>query len=379
MKFFAPSHSDYLERKYFPALDGLRALSIVSVIWYHVPELRPLWRTGYLGVHLFFVISGFLITTLLLREKARRGSISLKNFYIRRTLRIFPAYYLTLGLYLIACYSVPALRETALGNYIHNLPSFLTYTSNWFVDPWAPGLVVFVPAWSLATEEQFYLFWPWIVALTRSVRIPVVVMSLLIIGSQLVKVAFGYQFFLSGHSLPVVILNSVSTAICLGCLLAITLDSPKAFGIARRILGAPWSAPVFFGLMLFVATVPNDDTLHVGRMLWIVAAMTLAVGSFTIAPATYISTLLTNRPIRYLGTISYGLYLYHAFGLNIAERVVGWAKPYPALYFCIILATDIAIASLSYYLFERRFLNLKDRLTRRKVEVAEEPTLQPVG
>src|SRR2546421_12834986 len=97
----AADHKNYLAAKYFPSLDGLRAISILAVIWYHVPELRPIWATGFLGVHLFFVISGFLITTLLLREKAATGSISLKKFYIRRTLRIFPAYYLTLGLFLL--------------------------------------------------------------------------------------------------------------------------------------------------------------------------------------------------------------------------------------------------------------------------------------
>src|SRR4051812_205088 len=100
-------HSKFLSTKYFASLDGLRAISILSVIFYHVPELRPYWRTGYLGVHLFFVISGFLITTLLLREKARYGSVSLRSFYIRRTLRIFPAYYLTLVLFLITCLVLP--------------------------------------------------------------------------------------------------------------------------------------------------------------------------------------------------------------------------------------------------------------------------------
>src|SRR5579872_1045252 len=94
------NHQRYLSTKYFPSLDGLRAISILAVIWYHDPLLRLIWRTGFLGVHLFFVISGFLITTLLLREKSEFGKISLKNFYIRRTLRIFPAYYLTLGLFL---------------------------------------------------------------------------------------------------------------------------------------------------------------------------------------------------------------------------------------------------------------------------------------
>jgi Acyltransferase family len=91
-------HQRYLLTKYFPSLDGLRAISILAMVWYHAPELRLVWRTGFLGVHLFSVISGFLITTLLFREKSETGKISLKKFYIRRTLRIFPAYCLTLGL-----------------------------------------------------------------------------------------------------------------------------------------------------------------------------------------------------------------------------------------------------------------------------------------
>jgi peptidoglycan/LPS O-acetylase OafA/YrhL len=124
-------YQQFRETKYFASLDGLRAISILAVIWYHVPELRPIWLTGFLGVHLFFVISGFLITTILLREKEQFGRISLRNFYVRRTLRIFPAYYLTLVLFLVMCCAVPELRANGLATYVHNLPSFATYTSNW--------------------------------------------------------------------------------------------------------------------------------------------------------------------------------------------------------------------------------------------------------
>jgi peptidoglycan/LPS O-acetylase OafA/YrhL len=379
MKFSAPKHADYVATKYFPSLDGLRAISILSVIWYHVPELRPMWRTGYLGVHLFFVISGFLITTLLLREKARTGRISLRDFYIRRTLRIFPAYYLTLALYLIACLIMPEFRTSALPNYVHNLPSFLTYSSNWFVNPWAPGLVVFVPAWSLATEEQFYLFWPAIVAISRSVRVPILVMSLLIVGNEAVKAVVGYQFFLADQPLALVILNSVSTAICLGCLLAIALDNKRAFALAARVLGRPWSAPLFVGLMLVASVVPNSDSLEVGRMLAIVVTMTLAVGSVTIRKKSSLSPLFTNAPIRYIGMVSYGLYLYHSFGLNIADRYIGPLKSYPVLYFAAIVAIDMLLASLSYYIFERRFLDLKEKLTRRRSQKPDEPVLQPAA
>jgi peptidoglycan/LPS O-acetylase OafA/YrhL len=330
-------------------------------------------------VHLFFVISGFLITTLLVREKGRTGRISLKNFYIRRTLRIFPAYYLTLGLYLIACYVIPEVRAQGLENYLHNLPSFLTYTSNWFVNPWAPGMVVFVPAWSLATEEQFYLFWPWVLALSRNIRTPIFVMSGLILGNELIKALYGYQFFFAGHSLPMTMLNSVSTAICLGCLLALLFDNERGYSFASKVLGRAWSAPVFVALMIFVSVVPNEDFLYVGRMLLIVTAMALAVGSLTISKRTVLSVALTNPVVRYIGMVSYGLYLYHSFGMNIAERLLGSLKSYPALYFLAILAIDVAIATISYYIFERRFLNLKKRFTTGKRSAIEEPVLQPAA
>src|SRR5205814_9244967 len=127
---------------------------------------------------------------------------------------IFPAYYLTLGLFYFLCVSVPELQRDGLQQYIHNLPSFLTYTSNWFVNPWGPGRIVFVPAWSLATEEQFYLFWPWIVAFSKRKRTPVIVMSALIAINVIIKWQAGYWFFLDCYPLPIIILNSISVAIC---------------------------------------------------------------------------------------------------------------------------------------------------------------------
>ncbi len=364
-----PTNSEndrYRSTKYFPSLDGLRALSILAVIWYHVPELRPLWATGFLGVHLFFVISGFLITTLLLREKAASGRISLKNFYIRRTLRIFPAYYLTLGLFLLLCLAVPDLHANGLATYLHNLPSFATYTSNWFVYPWGPGRVVFVAAWSLATEEQFYLFWPGIIALSRRWYIPIAVMLLLIAVNELIKIKLGYLFFLSGQSLPITILNSVSTAICLGCLLAFTLDRPKSFNLAWKVLGQKWSAPLFMLLMLLVSVIPNNDELHVLRMFYICIAMTLAVGASSIRTDNLLRPLLANRAVRYIGSISYGMYLFHAFGINFTDRYFGFTKQWPLLQFVAVVGSTIAIASISYFFYERYFLRLKERFSARR-------------
>ena len=128
------------------------------------------------GVSLFFVVSGFLITTLLPRERSATGNISLKSFYLRRTLRIFLVYYSILGLYVILVLE----RHTEPGaQFWYNLPFFATYTSNWFV-PANSDRIFFLFAWSLATEEQFYLFWPWIIRKGRVV-VPVAVMALLMV------------------------------------------------------------------------------------------------------------------------------------------------------------------------------------------------------
>ncbi len=363
-----PQHR-YLATKYFPSLDGLRAISILAVVWYHVPELRLVWRTGFLGVHLFFVISGFLITTLLLREKSETGKISLKKFYIRRTLRIFPAYYLTLGLFLIACLTTQELRGEPLAIYLHNLPAFLTYTSNWFVYPggWAPGgapaRVIFVAAWSLATEEQFYLFWPWIVALTKRWYTPVIVMLLLVAANEIVKLYAGYSFFLTGYPLPVLIINSVSTAICLGCLAAYALHHKQSFDIAWRVLGKRWSAPLLTGIMLLVCIIPNDAILHVFRMFYICVAMTLAVMACSIRGDHVLVRVLTNRIARYIGMISYGMYLYHPFGINITDRFFAFSKAWPLLQFLFVVGSTLLIATLSYWTYERFFLKLKSRFS----------------
>ena len=362
-------HRRYLSTKYFPSLDGLRAISILAVVWYHAPELRLVWRTGFLGVHLFFVISGFLITTLLLREKSEFGKISLKKFYIRRTLRIFPAYYLTLGLFLVACLTTQELRGEPFAIYLHNLPSFLTYTSNWFVYPggWAPGgpsaRVIFVAAWSLATEEQFYLFWPWIVALTKRWYTPVIVMLVLIAANEIVKLYAGYSFFLTGYPLPVLIINSVSTAICFGCLAAYTLHRKRSFDVAWRVLGQRWSAPFFMAIMLLVCTIPNDAILHVFRMFYICVAMMLAVMACSIRGDHALVPLLTNRVARYIGMISYGMYLYHPFGINITDRFFAFSKQWPLLQFFFVAGSTIVLASFSYWIYERFFLRLKARFS----------------
>jgi peptidoglycan/LPS O-acetylase OafA/YrhL len=129
-------YEDFRAVKHFASLDALRCLGIIGVIWQHSPglprEAMPFTDAGASGVALFFVLSGFLITTLLLREEAATGGINLRNFYIRRSLRIFPLYYAVLALYTVLVFF---LEKNAAGKlFFENLPYYLTYTNNWFVD-----------------------------------------------------------------------------------------------------------------------------------------------------------------------------------------------------------------------------------------------------
>jgi len=148
-------NTEFRDKKFFAGLDGLRFFSITAVVWYHsvgyLPGV-PFSGFGFLGVDLFFVISGFLIVTLLLRESEKHGTISLKAFYIRRTLRIFPLYY---GFILfLACFYFFLNRDSEVGKaFLSELSIYLFYLGNFF--PVSLAIV-----WSLATEEQFYLLWP---------------------------------------------------------------------------------------------------------------------------------------------------------------------------------------------------------------------------
>src|SRR5882672_6455967 len=171
-----PSYAKFRQLRLFGSLDGLRAVSIIGVVWFHscwstsyYPKLTtlPLLREGEWGVQIFFTISGFLITTLLVRERRESDEISIRNFYIRRSLRIWPLYYATIALYAVIMLFFDRGPGRA-STFFHYLPGFLTYTYTWCITPnWPTG--PFNLAWTLATEEQFYAFWPLVLQFLRGI------------------------------------------------------------------------------------------------------------------------------------------------------------------------------------------------------------------
>jgi peptidoglycan/LPS O-acetylase OafA/YrhL len=201
----------------------------------------PVLRQGLCGVQVFFVVSGFLITTLLLREMERYGKISLRDFYIRRALRIWPLYYAVLAIYVL---NAPVFERSTVraASYIHCLPSFATFPCTWFISANWPGGMFKLP-WTLSTEEQFYLFWPLALRLLRGVW-----SSVLVIGIIALKLATDHH--LTERVLPTRIVLSIAIPICLGVLLAQALQRERGFRLFYRVLGWKWSAPVTLVAML---------------------------------------------------------------------------------------------------------------------------------
>ena len=357
-------HQSFLRTKTFNALDGLRALAILAVVLYHVLEAREgMVGRFYLSVSLFFSISGFLITTLLLRERAKTGTISLKGFYARRSLRIFPLYYAVTFLYIVLVYFFEQ-DGVVRGAFFDNTRYYLTYTSNWFVH--LDGRVIFYFAWSMATEEQFYLLWPFVVRYFKSTWGPVVFMS----GMLAVGLFAGWGVksgFLDPNVLWVRILSSISISICMGCLAAYLTHYPKPFEWVWKVLGQVWSVPVIVAAVA-VAIYNYDTPLWLSSLL-----LTAMVVAMCIRPTHLFARFVDNGVLRYMGSITYGIYLLHMISLNLVRRVV----PHnPVLYYVLTILLSVGFATLSFRYFEKPFLKLKDRFDWRDKPAAQ-PAAQP--
>lgn len=359
----ADGYASFLDRRYFGALDGLRALAIIAVIWHHtrVETYGGLSARGEYGVDLFFAISGFLITTLLLRERRAKGRISLRNFYVRRTLRIFPLYYAVLALYVVLTFVLR--RDTPEGQqFFANLPAFATYTSNWFVDFQAGVSTTFYFAWTLATEEQFYLFWPGLLVLLLALRprrlSPAVLPALALLAlcaASVVGWVLRDQVGFADAALWVRILASLAVPILCGALLALVVDRPRGYAAVAPVLARPWS-PVVLALVVAVAVVADLHRQALGVLLAVL------VTSLCLREDGPLFTVLAWRPLKAIGVVSYGMYLMHMLAVNLVEAGLSRLSvgPGPVL-FALSLPVVYVAAYLSYRYFESPILALKKR------------------
>lgn len=340
-----------LQRRHLPALDGLRAVLVLLVVLYHAGLPLP----GDLGVTGFFVLSGFLITWLLIREHEHSGSISLRGFYLRRSLRIFPAYFLFVG----ASVAADAVLGGLAGRWAPlDLMAALTYTVNYrnaFLGHDHP----IAHAWSLAVEEQFYLVWPLLFMLFHR-RVKVVKWLSAAIAAAIVWRAVLYVGFgASSHY----IYNAFDTrfdALAIGCLLAYVCQDGQ-FQRVSAAFAARWYFPLPVILLLYTSRVAFDGHWHYTAGFAADAALigVLLVQLMQLSdrgPWRWLNSRLAVR----LGTISYPIYLWHLLGLGSADNILGGRGGWAAQ-LVLGLVVTLVLAVSSYNFVEKPFLRLKGR------------------
>lgn len=354
---------------FFGGLNGLRAASVLAVIWYHVSGVHDfnLLNHGNKGVSLFFGISGFLVTTLMLRERRRTGTVSLRGFYVRRTLRIFPLYYAVLALYCVLV-ALTFNGSPKAAEFWANLPAFLTYTSNWFVSADNAGQhgVTFYFAWSLATEEQFYLFWPPLLLLVlrwTGSKLAGAATALALVALQMLAAQHGGTFLAT-------VAGSLAAPILFGAAFALLLDEKAVFVRLYPVLGHDAAAPA--SLVLLLALLQFDQT---GVFTQFVIAFFVA--SVCVREDTVLHPALAWKPADYVGSISYGVYLMHMLAVNGVRRVVGHVEGVDI--FVLTALVTIALAGLSFRYFEQPVLGIRRRWTRAAPAAATPTPASPTG
>ena len=340
----------------YPALDGLRGLAIAAVVWHHsLPSARsgPLGR-GYLGVPLFFALSGFLITRLLLAERQATGDLSLGRFWLRRSLRIFPLYYVVLGGFVVR---ITLLEPSdATRHFFASLPAYASYTSNWFVPFGVPHPVWFGFAWSLSTEEQFYLWWPPLLRLTERFgrRLAPLALLALLAFDQLAEHG-AFAGWAPAGGVWARIATSASAAMVLGALFALALGHPHGRALAR-LLGAR-HAPLIAALAAaaLICEPAGPPILLDLALAGLVATATLARGRGAIV------RVLTLPPLMHVGRVSYGVYLFHVPLIGLGLSWFPGLREQAWLVFVGAFSSSVAAASLSYRYLEGPLLALQER------------------
>ncbi len=398
--------SNLPSKVYFPGLNGLRFLAALAVVITHVELSKKLlghgeglwmdaserivtnawdaiwsgairWQTPFVsaagphGVVFFFVLSGFLITYLLLEEKKVSGTIAIKKFYIRRVLRIWPLYYLIviLGFFVLphlGWWDIPKQEEFFMQHFVVNLLCYLFLLPNLAMSMYDRSAPNVGQAWSIGVEEQFYIIWPLLMKFFKNTWAMMMVFFITILA---IKAAF------------VLFSNPLNpTAQIVGRFLATTKIESMAFGG----LGA---YSLYFKkeyLLTIVFSLPAQIFAFVSVPL---VVLFIPVGFITVAHLAYgVSFLIIilnvaanpnsllrfkGRVIDYLGKISYGIYMYHlmciTFTLYALDAIFGFAQKLTvlesAMVYVVSLAFTITIASLSYEYIEKRFIKRKKKFT----------------
>ena len=348
--------------EYVPELTGLHALAVFLAISEHtsIPGLRG----GWVGVDIFFVLSGYLITSILVAEWRRIDTIRLGRFYLKRVLRLYPALILMLALGVIF-YRWLGDGGTLVG-YGKTALLGASYTQDFALGLSGQPYGQLGHTWSLAVEEQFYLFWAPVLLLLLKFRQRPVPWLCAFIAISWVSLALTTKHIVdppNTYYRPDTRMNELF----LGCLIAFLMEryqAPLARWRPLRLLLGPIGLAVIVYIEVYSNTHGRLLTYPQQEMATGLAAGLLLVGLVIADPAAPLNRIFRLRPIVWVGTISYGLYIYFIpvfIVMNYTFVLHGWRVNY-YVYLTASVACLFAMATLSYYLVEKRFLALKDRL-----------------
>ena len=357
--------------RHIPSLDGLRALSVLLVIvlhtvqhrslTHHVPLLYYVLGNGSLGVFIFFVISGYLITTLLLREREKTSTISLRSFYLRRAFRILPPLYVY-----ILFLGVLALGGHLPGMNRRELITALTFTRNYVPHV---GLWAFEHLWSLCLEEQFYLLWPALLVFcvfhrkgSDGRRLASRIALLIIVAEPFIRV-LSFRFLPGFHNPGA--FHMQADGLMFGAFGALQQGHRRFEALYSRVTRLPWLLPV---LLFFVS-----GTLGIKFGNYWNMPFGLTVNGFLILfwllwlvrnPVSLSGKVFNDPAVAWLGRLSYSLYIWQTFFLHESSSQVfghsGLYNTFPTNWLCIL-----AVAVLSFYAIEQPSLRLRDIFLRR--------------
>ncbi len=357
-----PNIESFQNRKHFLLLDGVRGIAILCVLWHHSAGAPPLdiefFSRGYLGVDLFFILSGFLITHLLIKEKRTTGKISLANFYARRSLRIFPLYYGFI-IFMLAWNALTAPEE--LRKMLAPLPYYVFYVTNW-----APEGIYhfFHRAWSLAVEEQFYLLWPMTIVFL-GIKLSSKIAAILVMALITLSLSFStpelienFIFNISWHLVPF-------RTILIGCLIAVALNHQLTFGLIAKYLSHALAAPAIGLLTLSFIFFQSGSIIGLDLII-----IHILMGTFITAclvnERNYLSSFLSTKALQLTGRFSYGIYILHGLMWGPTSKVTK-IIPIDAfsnskfVFFILFTFGSFIISALSFYWFESFFLKQKSK------------------
>lgn len=350
-----------------PGLDGLRALAVLSVVFYHLfPKALP---GGYIGVDIFFVISGFLITTLLIAEHAKQGTIDLKKFWLRRARRLLPALFTTI---LIICSVVFFVRGDSMVGIGQQILGASTFSSNWieiiagtdYFSRTSPHL--FMNFWSLGVEEQFYLLWPLLVLLVVGIikkpRIGMLITALLALASA------GLMTYLFYHGVSASrVYYGTDThmfGLMIGAFLAFWSRVQTVGQPLRRLYQPFWKLRMtplvtqgsgllaLAALIVLLLQLSDQSPLAYSGGLLLASIVTSIILVVTVSTHGLLQMLFTVRPLKWIGSRSYGVYLWH-WPLLILLRQLSPSTPvFEWLLPVALVVLTFGIAELSYRFLE---------------------------